>query len=654
MPDLYRDFAYAQLTADVAAGAPGDVTTIDVDTNGRVPADADLALADFWMTIEADLAVGDFEIVKVLSSTATTLTVQRGQEGTAATAHASGTYLKASLTAAMLYRLPCTCGYKRYVDLGNPPPITCSSSFRPEPTWLRGMVSGESGGASVVAGLFYVAGMQGELDGVATASAVPTWLRQLIANPAGQASGAGTLAPYRGLRGSPTGVGAALASMTASWGLQVASMGGAAVTPKLTVPVNVSRELGTVADSFDRPDSPTIGAASDGGTWTIVNGTPLGIKSDQAYLPTTGPAADLFGATDTWGGITRTLSATGDIEGTVDVEQLLQGGSQLVLLAYAATYDDGLQLRFDGSGNVWIDSVTANARTTYGPYALNRWAGSGTSTNLRFIYRRTAGALELYQDNVLPYANLPVGTKNGDQVGIASNVANVGATFDSLAFAAGTAALDLFNVANQAGLPVATDGGTWTAAAGSFSVVEQRAVPQAFAAGFGLASVAGALRQLTQQGAQDVRVADYRAVTGGMDYVAVAFDVGGQNGILVGVDSASRAVQIITVAAGTPTPVGTYSGVLSSWAGVGQGVTRLRAVYKNGHLDFYQDGLLALSQVAVGNFTGTYAGMVADNANVSFDNFEAFAVSAAARRTSATDLILRPKAALDPTLGYEP
>lgn len=117
MADLYEDFAYAQITASIAAGAPNDVLDIPVDTIARLPSVAELAAGDFWMTIESDLSNDVYEIVLVRSyPDATTVRVLRGQEGAGAPAHPASVYLKGSITAAMMRRLG---QYRRYVDLGN-------------------------------------------------------------------------------------------------------------------------------------------------------------------------------------------------------------------------------------------------------------------------------------------------------------------------------------------------------------------------------------------------------------------------------------------------------------------------------------------------------------------------------------------------------
>jgi hypothetical protein len=58
------------------------------------------------MAFDSTLAKGEFEIVRVVSKTPTTLTVLRAQEGTLApSATANGTVLRGTLTKAMLERL---------------------------------------------------------------------------------------------------------------------------------------------------------------------------------------------------------------------------------------------------------------------------------------------------------------------------------------------------------------------------------------------------------------------------------------------------------------------------------------------------------------------------------------------------------------------
>lgn len=97
--DVYANFAYCTLTAGVAAAD----TVLVVDSTARVP---DPSLGDVWLAFDSTLSAGNFEIVKVLSKTPTTLTVLRGQEGTPVpSAISNGTVMRGTLTAAMLERL---------------------------------------------------------------------------------------------------------------------------------------------------------------------------------------------------------------------------------------------------------------------------------------------------------------------------------------------------------------------------------------------------------------------------------------------------------------------------------------------------------------------------------------------------------------------
>lgn len=105
MTDLYRNFAYCKLTADVDTST----TTFSVDETSRLPSNAELSAADFWMTVESTLTAGAFEIVKLTSKSTTSgagdLTVVRGQEGTTGSAHASGVYIKSALTQGIISRI---------------------------------------------------------------------------------------------------------------------------------------------------------------------------------------------------------------------------------------------------------------------------------------------------------------------------------------------------------------------------------------------------------------------------------------------------------------------------------------------------------------------------------------------------------------------
>lgn len=104
MADVYRDFAFAALAGDIddatSAWAVDDVTSL--------PSNALLAKGDFWVVAESALVhPSSFEIVKLTGvdiSTAT-LTVLRGQRGTARVAHPAGTLLKGALTTDMLRQI---------------------------------------------------------------------------------------------------------------------------------------------------------------------------------------------------------------------------------------------------------------------------------------------------------------------------------------------------------------------------------------------------------------------------------------------------------------------------------------------------------------------------------------------------------------------
>lgn len=100
MADLIKNFAYCKLTAAVDAVA----TSLSVDSVARLPTDAQVQAGDFWMTIDEPLALGGHEVVKVTGITGTTLTVLRGQEGTAGAAHDAGRWLKNALTTDVLGR----------------------------------------------------------------------------------------------------------------------------------------------------------------------------------------------------------------------------------------------------------------------------------------------------------------------------------------------------------------------------------------------------------------------------------------------------------------------------------------------------------------------------------------------------------------------
>jgi len=100
---LVRDFVFATLDGDIDDA----VTSIVVDDVSTFPTDAELAKAPLYLTIESDLVhPATFEIVKLTSVdfTTLTLTVARGELGTTAQAHLSGTMIKGALTADIVRR----------------------------------------------------------------------------------------------------------------------------------------------------------------------------------------------------------------------------------------------------------------------------------------------------------------------------------------------------------------------------------------------------------------------------------------------------------------------------------------------------------------------------------------------------------------------
>lgn len=178
MADIYRDFAYCKVTGYLDPAT----TSVPVDETDRLPSNAELAAGDFWMTFESSYAQDEFEIVKLVSKSvevgAGTLVVQRAQHGSTAYARSPGVMLKHALTAEMLRRLVAAGGYKRYVDLGNPPTVAGVSSAYAGSAVLRGVAAGQAGGATVVAGVLVARGMEGAAAGSSTASATELTLTQ--------------------------------------------------------------------------------------------------------------------------------------------------------------------------------------------------------------------------------------------------------------------------------------------------------------------------------------------------------------------------------------------------------------------------------------------------------------------------------------------
>lgn len=99
MADVFANFVYCSLTASIT----NTDTVLPVNSTSRIP---DPATGEVWLTLDSTLTAGNFEIVRVTAKTATSITVQRSQEGTTAPATtASGTTLRGALTAGMLNRL---------------------------------------------------------------------------------------------------------------------------------------------------------------------------------------------------------------------------------------------------------------------------------------------------------------------------------------------------------------------------------------------------------------------------------------------------------------------------------------------------------------------------------------------------------------------
>jgi hypothetical protein len=103
MADVYYDFVYTRNSSAIGATD----TSIIVEDVSLFPANAILAKADFWLCIESSLSYPNtFEIVKLtnVDTSTKTLTVVRGQAGTAGIAHSIATYIKGALTSDMVRR----------------------------------------------------------------------------------------------------------------------------------------------------------------------------------------------------------------------------------------------------------------------------------------------------------------------------------------------------------------------------------------------------------------------------------------------------------------------------------------------------------------------------------------------------------------------
>lgn len=104
MADVYQDFVFAALTGDI----DDTISAWVVDDVTSLPSNALLAKGDFWLVAESALVhPPSFEIVKLTSVdiSSSTLTVLRGQRGTAGVAHPAGTLLKGALTTDMLRQI---------------------------------------------------------------------------------------------------------------------------------------------------------------------------------------------------------------------------------------------------------------------------------------------------------------------------------------------------------------------------------------------------------------------------------------------------------------------------------------------------------------------------------------------------------------------
>jgi hypothetical protein len=104
MADYFKNFAFGQITVFLDDSS----TTVWLDDITTFPSAGQLASSDFWAVIESPLSHPDtFEIVKVtdVNTLHKYLTIVRGQEGTVASPHAEGTFVKGTLTAGHLQRL---------------------------------------------------------------------------------------------------------------------------------------------------------------------------------------------------------------------------------------------------------------------------------------------------------------------------------------------------------------------------------------------------------------------------------------------------------------------------------------------------------------------------------------------------------------------
>lgn len=84
MREFFKDFAYCRLTA---AAGPAD-TVLTVDTITRLPSDTQLSTGTFWMNL------GGSEMIRLVSTSGSTITVERAQQGTTAIAQPVGSFVK--------------------------------------------------------------------------------------------------------------------------------------------------------------------------------------------------------------------------------------------------------------------------------------------------------------------------------------------------------------------------------------------------------------------------------------------------------------------------------------------------------------------------------------------------------------------------------
>lgn len=301
----------------------------------------------------------------------------------------------------------------------------------------------------------------------------------------------------------------------------------------------------TLEDDFNRPDSSSIGTASDGGAYTLEGGT-LGIASNKAVVKTL-PGGPWFAG---FGAVALRDTGQADVDFTA-VVTVTSTDIAMMPFGYNPATRQGYYVRMT-NGGFYVYRVNGDTPTN----VVSSSISSGTYT-IRVTRVAATGAITVYKNGVSTLTATDTTYPSNTWVGVGSGAAN-DASFDnfSAVWTPPSTISDDFNRSNTSGgLGTASDGGAYDYYGGTYKVASNQAVVDVitgspnFFGGMG----AVALRNTDQVDA-DVQI-DLVAQNSASAYCyPIGYDLATKQGYFVYIDNAR--VRLYKENNGTSTQVG--------------------------------------------------------------------------------------------------